>query len=281
MCIRDRPGSGLAPASSFDYESKRWGASPVFARPWHIQGLKLRYALDDLSVIRAGRVLDVGCGGGNMAKAIKRERNELEVHAVDTSRNAIAAASTDPQGVAFKVGTAEGLPYDDGYFSAVTMFDVLEHVDDPGHVLGEIARVLAPGGLFHIALPLEGQPKTIYHMIAAGTRWKAKLRYGGHVQAFSEDDYRSLSADNSLPVTRVRWSYHYLFSLIDVLYFSFLELRGGVHTSVEDYVTARRGWTAAPMRLAWGVVSSMGWFEARAFRWMPGACGHFTCRRRG
>ena len=115
----------------------------------------------------------------------------------------------------------------------------------------------------------------------AGTRWKSKLRYGGHVQAFSEDDYRTLSGRCSLPVTRVRWSYHHFFSLIDVLYFSFLELRGGARTSVEDFVTARRGWSAAPMRLAWGVVSSMGWYEARAFRWMPGACGHFTCIRQG
>jgi SAM-dependent methyltransferase len=253
----------------------------VFAHPWHIQGLKLRYALEDLSEIRSGRVLDVGCGGGNMAKAIKRERPELEVHGVDTSRNAIASASADSQGVEFRVGTAERLPYEDGWFRAVTMFDVLEHVDDPGQVLAEIARVLAPGGLFHIALPLEGQPRTIYHLIGAGTRWKAKLRYGGHNQAFSEEDYRRLAAEHSLGVTRVRWSYHHFFSTIDVLYFSYLERRGGVNTSVEDYVTARRGWSAAPMRAAWSVVSSLGWYEARAFRWMRGACGHFTCMRRG
>jgi SAM-dependent methyltransferase len=251
----------------------------VFARPWHIQGLKLRYALEDLASVRSGRVLDVGCGGGNMAKALKRERQELEVHGVDTSVNAITAARADAGRVIFTVGTAERLPYDDGYFSAVTMFDVLEHVDDPGHVLGEIARVLAPGGLFHIALPLEGQKRTIYHLIGAGTRWKAKLRYGGHIQAFTEDDYRGLASAHSIPVTRVRWSYHHFFSLIDVLYFSYLQRRGGVSTSVEDYVSTQRGWGAAPMRAAWKLVSAMGWYEARAFRWMTGACGHFTCRK--
>lgn len=268
-------------ASSFDYESKRWGSSPVFADPWHIQGLKLRYALDDLAAVRSGRVLDVGCGGGNMAKAIKRERPELEVHGVDTSRNAIASASADPQGVEFRIGTAERLPFEDGYFSAVTMFDVLEHLDDPRHVLAEVARVLLPGSLFHIAVPLEGQPGTIYHLIGAGTRWKAKVQCLGHVQTFGENDFRRLATENSLPVSRVRWSYHHLFSLIDVIYFSYLQGRGAVSTSVEDYVSTRRGWGGAPLRAAWRIVSALGWAEARAFRWMRGACGHFTCRKQG
>jgi len=243
--------------------------------------LKLRYALEDLAAVPSGRVLDVGCGGGNMAKAIKRERPELELHGVDISRNAIASASADAQGVEFRVGPAERLPYDDGYFSAATMFDVLEHLIDPGQALGEIARVLAPGGLFHIALPLEGQPRTIYHLIGAGTRWTAKLRYAGHIQALSEDDYRGLATEHSLPVIRVRWSYQYLFSLIDVLYFSYFQRRGGMTTSAEDYVTTRRGWGAAPMRLAWSAFSALGWYEARAFRWTRGACGHFTCRKKG
>jgi SAM-dependent methyltransferase len=266
-------------ASSFDYESKRWGSSPVFARPWHIQGLKLRYALDDLSSVRAGRMLDVGCGGGNMAKAIKRERPDLDVHGVDTSRNAIASASASAQGVEFRVGTAERLPFEDGYFNAVTMFDVLEHLEDPGRVLGEIARVLAPGGLFHIALPLEDQPGTIYHLIGAGKRWKAKARCLGHIQTFSETEYRGLAAVSSLPVTRVRWSYHHLFSLIDVLYFSFLQRRGGSRASVADYVSAQRGWAGGPLRAGWKVISAAGWYEARVFRWMRGACGHFTSRK--
>ena len=97
-------GVQLAPSDSFSYESKRWGSSPVRPRPGHIQGLKLRYALDDLRSVRSGLLIDVGCGGGNMAKAIKRERPELMVEGVDVSRSAIESARQDPTGVDFKPG---------------------------------------------------------------------------------------------------------------------------------------------------------------------------------
>src|SRR4029077_20857417 len=69
---------GPGAAVSFDYEAKSWGAAAVRPKPWYMNGLKLRYLLDDLSNIH-GRVLDVGCGGGSVAKAVKRERPDLEV----------------------------------------------------------------------------------------------------------------------------------------------------------------------------------------------------------
>jgi len=94
------------PAGSFDYEAKRWGAGPLRPKPWFMNGLKLRYLLEDLASVR-GRVLDVGCGAGSVAKAVKRERGDLEVFGCDASRLAIAAAGTSPDGVDFRLATAE------------------------------------------------------------------------------------------------------------------------------------------------------------------------------
>jgi SAM-dependent methyltransferase len=269
----------LAPASNFDYEAKRWGGASVYARPWYIQGLKLRYLLEDLAPIR-GSCLDIGCGGGNMAKAIKRERPDLSVHGVDVSRSAIDYASRDHQGVEFRLAEAERLPYKDGQFDVVTMFDVLEHVADPVHVLSEVSRVLRPGGLFHIALPLEDQPGTIYRFIGAGRRWKAKLRCGGHIQLFDDSRFRAMAQMVGLPVKRVRWSYHPLFALIDVAYFTWLEWHGPVSSSVEDYLSEGRHRAGPLLRLAKNLIVSLGWYESRLLRWLPGACGHFTCMRR-
>ncbi len=109
--MRGRPiGKPLAPASTFDYEAKRWGAGALRPKPWFMNGLKLRYLLEDLVTVR-GRALDVGCGAGQVAKAVKRERPDLEVLACDVSRSAIAAASSSADGVDFRLATAERLPF--------------------------------------------------------------------------------------------------------------------------------------------------------------------------
>ena len=270
----------LAPAASFDYEAKRWGAAPLRPKPWFMNGLKLRYLLDDLSGVR-GRVLDVGCGAGQVAKAVKHQRPDLDVSGCDMSTSAIAAASQSADGVDFRLATAERLPFDRGELDFVWIFDVLEHVDDPEHVLREVARVLKPGGGFHIVLPLEGQPRTLYRLVGTGTRWKAKVRHGGHIQIFSADRFGDMAERCGLPVVKTRWSYHFTLQALDLLYFSWLDLRGPVSGSVEDMSNERGGVLGAAMRGVSKAVATTSWAEARLLRRVPGGCGHFFCRRAG
>src|SRR2546421_9176365 len=268
----------VEPAPTFDYEAKRWGAGPLRPRPWFMTGLNLGYLLEDFSSVR-GRVLDVGWGAGSVAKAVKRERGDLGVFGCDASRSAIAAASTSPDGVDFRLATAERLPFGDSELNFVWIFDVLEHVEDPEQVLREVARVLKPGGGFHIVLPLEGQPRTLYRLVGCRTRWTAKVRHGGHIQVFSADRFRFMAAAAGLPVIRTRWSYHFALQVLDLLYFSRLDLRGPVSGSVEDMSTARRGVAGGVMRGVSRAVATTAWGEARLLRGLPGGCGHFTCRR--
>src|SRR5256885_4295197 len=273
-------GKPLVPASSFDYEAKRWGAGPLRPRPWFMNGLKLRYLLEDLSSVR-GRVLDVGCGAGSVAKAVKRERGDLEVFGCDASRSAIAAAGTSPDGVDFRLATAERPPFGDGELDFVWIFDVLEHVDDPEQVLREAARALKPGGGIHIMLPLESQPRTLYRLVGCGTRWTAKVRHGGHIQIFSADRFRAMAAGMGLPVIETRWSYHLALQVLDLLYFSWLDLRGPVSGSVEDMSAERGGVTGAAMRGVSRAVATTAWGEARLLKALPRGCGPLTRPRSG
>ncbi len=268
----------MEPSPSFDYEAKRWGAGPLRPRPWYMNGLKLRYLLSDLQSVR-GKVLDVGCGAGSVAKAVKHERPDLEVLGCDLSQSALALAIASPAGVDFRLATAEVLPFSDGELDFVWIFDVLEHVDDPDQVLREVARVLRPGGGFHIVLPLEGQPWTLYRLVGCGTRWTAKVRHGGHIQIFSADRFRASALACGLRPVRSRWSYHLLLQVLDLLYFTWLDRRGPVSGSVEDMSASRRGLVGTLMRTAAKVVATLAWGEARLLRTLPGGCGHFTCER--
>ena len=245
-----------------------------------MNGLKLRYLLSHLEPVR-GKVLDVGCGAGSVAKAVKRERPDLQVFGCDASRSALAVAKESPGGVDFRAAQAEKLPFADGELDFVWIFDVLEHVEKPDVVLREVARVLKPGGRFHIVLPLEGQPWTLYRLIGCGTRWTAKVRHGGHIQVFSADRFSGLAAFCGLPVTSTRWSYHVLLQVLDVAYFTWLDWRGPVSGSVEDMAAARPGLAGALMRAASMTVATLAWGEARLLADLPGGCGHFTCTRAG
>ncbi len=99
---------------------------------------------------RDKRVLDLGCAGGFMAEAL-HDRG-ARVHGIDPAARAVAAALAHAEEtgreIAYAVGVGEALPYEDGAFDAVVSVDVLEHVADLPRVIGEVSRVLAPGGLF-------------------------------------------------------------------------------------------------------------------------------------
>lgn len=243
-----------------------------------MNGLKLRYLLEDLAPVR-GRALDVGCGAGSVAKAVKTDRPDLAVFGCDLSQSALSVAAAEPLGVEFRLATAEELPFGDAEFDFVWIFDVLEHVDDPERVLREVARVLKPGGGFHIVLPLEGQPGTLYRLVGCGSRWTAKVRHGGHVQIFSAERFRAMASGCGLRLVRSRWSYHLLLQALDLAYFSWLDWRGPVSGSVEDMSSSRRGVLGALMRAATRATAISAWTEARLLRALPGGCGHFTCVR--
>jgi 2-polyprenyl-6-hydroxyphenyl methylase/3-demethylubiquinone-9 3-methyltransferase len=94
------------------------------------------------------RVLDVGCGAGFLANDLARRG--FQVSGVDASENSLAVARQyDATGtVSYQAGDAYHLPYADETFEVVCAMDFLEHVERPGAVIGEMARVLKPHGLF-------------------------------------------------------------------------------------------------------------------------------------
>lgn len=99
---------------------------------------------------RPRRVLDVGCGdGGFLAGLASRgwECHGSELSPVTAQR---AASRT---GLEIHAGNLDSEAFAPGSLDAVSIWHVLEHLDDPDRVLRDCALWLAPGGLLLIAVP--------------------------------------------------------------------------------------------------------------------------------
>jgi len=92
---------------------------------------------------KPSKVLEVGCGPGELSERIQRELG-ASVVAVDISPRMVELARK--RGVDARVGDAEHVPFEDGSFDCVVAAWMLYHVPNVDLALGELARVLCPGG---------------------------------------------------------------------------------------------------------------------------------------
>lgn len=95
-----------------------------------------------------GRVLDVGCAAGDRLAILKRMG--YEPAGVETSPEAERARR-----LGFDVwrGTVETSHFEPASFEIVMLYNVLEHVHDPGAVVNRLHELLAPGGHLLVQVP--------------------------------------------------------------------------------------------------------------------------------
>lgn len=95
------------------------------------------------------KILDLGCGSGWLCRLLASELAEAQVVGVDVSDEMIRRAreaSSRFTNLAFQVGGAERIPAQDNFFTKVISVESAYYWPDPARGLGEIFRVLAPGG---------------------------------------------------------------------------------------------------------------------------------------
>jgi SAM-dependent methyltransferase len=95
------------------------------------------------------RWLDVGCGNGAFTELLVDRCAPLSVHGIDPSREQLAFARTRPASrmARFQQGDAMAVPFADDAFDAAVMPLVIFFVPDPAKGVGEMARVVGPGGI--------------------------------------------------------------------------------------------------------------------------------------
>ena len=139
----------------------------------------------------AGRVLDLACGPGVVTAAVAGIATSVvgfdaTPAMLEKARNRCSTQGLD--NVSFQQGDAASLPFDDGSFDAVVTRLAIHHFERPEVVLGEVARVLRPGGRLVIA-----------DVVVSGTAAEAalqnaieNLRDPSHVRMLSVAELRGL-----------------------------------------------------------------------------------------
>src|SRR4051794_31900684 len=108
----------------------------------------------------ARRVLDVGCGEGQVARSAATAAGVEQVLGVDPTWAQVVEARRRGGGPSYVRAGAAALPVGEDSFDAVVACLVFEHVDEVDAALAEVGRVLAPGGrfLFFLNHPLLQTP---------------------------------------------------------------------------------------------------------------------------
>ncbi|MGI5846184.1 MAG: class I SAM-dependent methyltransferase [Alphaproteobacteria bacterium] len=96
-------------------------------------------------------VLEVGCGDGYGTCYINR--SDINLEAIDVSKDAIKIAKSKYKNIKFKSFNGKDFNYPDNTFDVILSFQVIEHVESVEQYLKELRRILKPKGLLILTTP--------------------------------------------------------------------------------------------------------------------------------
>jgi SAM-dependent methyltransferase len=129
-------------------------------------------AVEAVVEVAPQRVLDVGCGTGEIGARLAAELS-AEVVAVDLSARMVQIARE--RGLTASVADVRQLPFRDGEFDCVLAAWVIYHVPDRERAIAELARVLAPGGRLVAVTLAEDNLCEVWELI--GAPWERDISF--------------------------------------------------------------------------------------------------------
>lgn len=189
----------------YDYEIMPMGAGDLSpSRNPHFER-----CIEALAEIKDGRVIEIGCGGGQFIRLISSVRKELKYFGTDISKQAIAISSRKANGIMYCVSDAANLPFKQNSFDMVVAVDVFEHIYDVKKTLDDIHLVLKDGGIVFAYVPCEAEPFTLFwffNKIKIGNNIPTK--HFGHIQRFTKKSIESIIAESGFKIIEKKYADH-------------------------------------------------------------------------
>lgn len=160
-----------------------------------------------LNEVEFSRCLDVGCGTGRNVFHLASMKKEVvgtdlypEVLAACVSK---ARVSPD-RSVGFAAADAANQPFGRGSFDLVISLGVLDYIDDAAPVIGEISRVLAPGGHAIVSFPAKASPYFFLRGNVGAFLRQRILSIPPITSTFSEGEIENLTFGAGLELLKIR-----------------------------------------------------------------------------
>lgn len=191
-------------ATRFGYHLKEcsWWTRFLGGTTWltPVSRMHLDFSVMHLAAVPNGRVLDVGCGGGQILANL--QRFGWNVEGVDFDPLAVAAARE--RGVTVRLGSLADQHYSEESFDAVIMSHLIEHVPDPVSLIRECHRILKPGGRLVMVTP---NTQSLSHRLF-GRAWRG-LEPPRHLYIHSGSSLAAVSRDGGFDDVRLATSARY------------------------------------------------------------------------
>jgi ubiquinone/menaquinone biosynthesis C-methylase UbiE len=145
-------------------------------------------------------ILDIGCGTGALLRMIQEKRKDARLSGVDLSEKMIQVAKGKLGKKAdLRVSDSEKLPFPNGAFDLVMCTYSFHHYPNPGAVLSEVRRVLAPSGRLILV-----DPTTSIPLVRQVANFRNRFTKDGTVRIYSKKEMKTLV--EAAGFTVAKWS---------------------------------------------------------------------------
>jgi SAM-dependent methyltransferase len=144
----------LAKRACGNWDTEHWITASDRERSRTAHDLRgLFRALEPLRKSSVGRLLEIGCGFGGLAKLVGESIGAAEIHGVDIDPQVLDEARSKNVKALLVSADDSVLPYPDEYFDVIMTFGVLDRLVTFDPTLQEINRLLRPAGHVLVSLP--------------------------------------------------------------------------------------------------------------------------------